>query len=61
MSSVWQNLIVFAVALAAAGFLLRKGWLVFSGKGGGCGSCAKCPAGESAELVQIDLGGESEG
>ena len=43
MNSLTQNLIVAAIALAAAAYLLRRGWqTMMAKKGGSCGGCGSC-------------------
>jgi hypothetical protein len=54
MSADGQFLTVLAVILVAVVYLLRRGWLILAGKGGGCSSCAKCSTPEEQNLVQID-------
>ena len=40
MTFDWQTILTVLLAAAAAVYLGRRAWLVFSGKGGGC--CANC-------------------
>ncbi len=55
----WQDLIALAIVAAAAGYLVRRGWLTFVRKrAGGCGAgCGSCAAGsnqaEGKPLVTI--------
>ena len=38
-----QQLLTFAIVLAAAGYLVRRTWKRLSGRPvGGCGSCSRC-------------------
>ena len=43
-----QDILAILIAVAAAGYLLRKTWLRLTHRSGGaCGSCSSCGSGES--------------
>jgi hypothetical protein len=58
----WQNVLIAAVLLAAAGYVLVRGWRAVRGKKtAGCGGCGTCPSTPSKSnparadaLLQID-------
>lgn len=58
MNVDWQNLAAIGLALAAAGYIARRAWLVVAQRGkAGCGAgCEKCPSSKptAAKLVQIE-------
>jgi hypothetical protein len=56
----WQDLLVAVPVAAAAGYLVRRGWLLMRGRSrGGCGSaCGGCESGKKSEpssVVQLEL------
>ena len=54
MSFEWQNLMVWAIVVSAAGYLARRGWQTFARKGSSsCGGCSDCPSAGEASPVQI--------
>lgn len=56
MNIGWQELVAFALVVAAAIYLTRRLWRVARGKQPtGCGTCPSCPAASNSEqLISID-------
>ena len=57
MTADWQNIAAISLVLAAAGYIMRRAWLVVANRGkAGCGTgCEKCPTAKpAAKLVQIE-------
>ncbi len=48
-----QQTLTILLAVAASGYLLRRGWLSLRGKGNGCGACSECPVEPSEENMPV--------
>jgi hypothetical protein len=54
MTFEWQNLLVLALVVSAAGYLARRGWQTLARKNSSsCGGCGDCPQSGEPSPVQI--------